>query len=95
MQIFQVMNSTKSNNLHYKYRRFILSGCKDIGIRKFKFVTETHFFHIFYQSPPPEPITETMLSPHTKLIFLEYLRFFFQFFFTLTIESRSMRDTYC
>ena len=35
---FETMNSVGSNNLILKYLRFILSGCRDIGIRKFEFV---------------------------------------------------------
>ena len=35
------MNSVRSNNPSLKYKRFTLSGCKDIRIGKFEFVTET------------------------------------------------------
>ena len=44
--IFQTMN--KSNNLSLKSPRFKPSGCRDIGIRTFKFVAKTqfHFFPI-------------------------------------------------
>ena len=31
------MNSVRSDNLSLKYQRFILSGCKDIGIRKLEY----------------------------------------------------------
>ena len=34
------MNSVKSNRLSLKYERFKTSGCKDLGIRKFEFVTK-------------------------------------------------------
>ena len=37
------MNSDISSNLSLKYHRLTTSGCKDIGIGKFKFVTRTHF----------------------------------------------------
>jgi len=30
-----------------KYLRFKLSGCKDIGIRKFEFVAKTQFLYLF------------------------------------------------
>ena len=35
--------SSRSNNPSLKYQRFALSGCKDIGIRRFKFVTKIQF----------------------------------------------------
>ena len=41
--IFQTMNSDRSSNLSLKYHRFSSSGCKDIRIGKFEFVTKTHF----------------------------------------------------
>jgi len=41
--IFQTMNSIRPNYPSLKYNRFILSGWKDIGIKKFKFVTKTPF----------------------------------------------------
>jgi len=41
--IFQTMYSVISNNLSLKYQRFKPSGCRDIEIRKFKFVTKTQF----------------------------------------------------
>ena len=34
--IFQTMNCVRSNSLCLKHQRFILSGCKDKGISKFK-----------------------------------------------------------
>ena len=39
--IFQTMNSVRSNNLSLKYQRFTPSSCRDIVIRKFKFVAKT------------------------------------------------------
>ena len=39
------MNSVGSNNLWMNYQRFTLSGCKDMGIRKFKFVAKTQFLY--------------------------------------------------
>ena len=46
------MNSARSSSLSLKYQRFTLSGCKDLGIRKFEFVAvlEVHIccrnFHV-------------------------------------------------
>ena len=37
--IFQSMNYVGGNNLILKYQRFTSSGCKNLGIRKFEFVT--------------------------------------------------------
>ena len=43
------MNSVRSNNLSLKNQRFTLSGCSQLGIRQFKFVTNTHnSFKPFY-----------------------------------------------
>ena len=36
------MNFVKSNNLSLKYQKFTPSGCKYIGIRKFKVVAKTN-----------------------------------------------------
>ena len=41
--IFQTMNSVRPNNPSLKYQGFTSSDCKDIGIRKFEFVTKTQF----------------------------------------------------
>ena len=41
--IFQTMNSVRSNSQSLKYHRFIPPGCKDIGVRKFKFVAKNQF----------------------------------------------------
>ena len=41
--IFQTINSGRSNSLSLKYQRLTPSGCKDIGVRKFKFVAKTQF----------------------------------------------------
>ena len=37
-EIFQTMNSVGSKSLSLKYQRFTPSGCKDMWIRKFKFL---------------------------------------------------------
>ena len=39
--ICQTNNSVISNSLSLKYQRFTPSGCKDIGVRKYKFVAKT------------------------------------------------------
>ena len=41
--IFQTINYGRSNSQSLKYQRFTPSGCKDIGIRKCKFVAKTQF----------------------------------------------------
>ena len=42
-QIFQTMNSVRSNNISLKYQSFTLSGCIYIGIRKVRFVAKHQF----------------------------------------------------
>ena len=37
------MNSVRSNNPSLKYKRYTVSGSKDIGIRKFELVAKTQF----------------------------------------------------
>ena len=44
--IFQTINSGRSNSLSLKYQRFKPSGCKDIGVNKFKFVAKTQFLSL-------------------------------------------------
>ena len=39
------MISVRSNHISLKYQRFTPSGCKNIGIRKFKFVAKTQFLY--------------------------------------------------
>ena len=41
--IFQTMKYVRSNNLSLKYQMFTPSSCRDIGIKKFKFVAKTQF----------------------------------------------------
>ena len=43
-KIFQTMIYIRSNNLSLKYKRFTLSGCEDIWIRKFEFVAKLNSF---------------------------------------------------
>ena len=45
LQIFQNMNSVRSNNLSL-YQRFTPSGCKYIGIRQPEFVAQTQFLYM-------------------------------------------------
>ena len=44
--IFQTINSGRSNSLNLKYQKFTPSVCKDIWVRKFKFVAKTQFLYI-------------------------------------------------
>ena len=37
------MNYVRPNDIKLKYKRFTPSGCKDIVIRKFEFVSKTQF----------------------------------------------------
>ena len=46
--IFQIMNSTISNNLSRKNEWFRRSGYKDKGIRTFEFMAKTQFLFGFY-----------------------------------------------
>ena len=41
--IFKNINSVRSNNLSFKYQRFIPTSCRDIEIRKFEVVAKTQF----------------------------------------------------
>ena len=43
MMIFQSMNYDKSISLNLKYQRFTITGCTEIGIRKFEFGAKTQF----------------------------------------------------
>ena len=42
--IFQTISSVRSNSLGMKYLRFALSGCKDKGSTKYRFVAKFQFF---------------------------------------------------
>jgi len=44
-QIFQTINSVRSNNQSLKYLRFTVSGFKDIGIRKFSLLQRLNSFN--------------------------------------------------
>ena len=37
------MDSVKSNDQRFKYKRFTLSCCKDLVMREFEFVAKTQF----------------------------------------------------
>ena len=41
--IFQIMTSASANHRSYKYQWFEQSGCRDIGMRQFKFGVKTLF----------------------------------------------------
>ena len=43
--IFQTINSIRSNSPSLKYQRFSPSGCKDKGVRKYKYVAKTQFLY--------------------------------------------------
>ena len=45
-QIFQTIYSVRLNNLSLKYLRITPSGCKNIGMGKFKFVAKTQFLYL-------------------------------------------------
>ena len=42
--IFQTISSVRSNSLGMEYLRFALSGCKDKGSTKYRFVAKFQFF---------------------------------------------------
>ena len=46
-QIFQTMNSVRSNSLSMKYQGCPPAGCQHIGIRKLEFLAKTHFLFGF------------------------------------------------
>ena len=50
LDLDQSMHSVRSciNNPNLKYQRFNLSGCKDIGIWKSKFVAKTEFLYLVW-----------------------------------------------
>ena len=48
--IFKTINSGRPNSLSLKYQRFTPSGCKDIGIRKFKFVANQFLYKLLLWS---------------------------------------------
>ena len=62
------MISVKSNNISLKYQRFTPSGCKDIRIRKFKFVAKTQFLWENINFVPPEVKSKL----HTELMNLNW-----------------------
>ena len=45
-KIFQTMKYVRSNNLSFKYQRVTPSGCKDIGISKFKLKLNSFHFKL-------------------------------------------------
>ena len=42
---FQNMNSVRPNNLSLKYQRYTQTGCKDIGIKQFEFMTKNQLLY--------------------------------------------------
>jgi len=59
-KLFQTMNTSRSNNLNLKYKRFTKSGCKDIGIKKLEFVAKTQFLSSdsCIKEDIPKPLTK-------------------------------------
>jgi len=47
LQIFQTMNSVRSNDISLKYKRFTTLDSKDKGIIKSEFVTKIQFLFSF------------------------------------------------
>ena len=45
-KIFQTMNSVRSKYSRLKHQRFMPSGCKNIGIRNFEYMTKTPFLYL-------------------------------------------------
>ena len=45
-KIFQTVKSVRSKSQSIKYQKFTPTGCEDIRIRKFEFVTKAHFLCI-------------------------------------------------
>ena len=39
------MNSVRPNNLSLKYQSYTQTGCKDIGIKKFEFMTKNQLLY--------------------------------------------------
>ena len=78
--IFQTITSGRSNSLSLKYQRFTALGCKDIGVRKCKFVAKTQFLWYLKEGPktPGRLVTfnpKTGSKFLTKLLFLQRLLF--------------------
>ena len=53
------MISVRANHISLKYLRSMSLGCKDIGIRKFKFVAMTEFLYFLHWSMIFEPSWQT------------------------------------
>ena len=68
------LNSVRSNNLILKYQRFTPSGCKDLKIRKLKFVTKTQFLCICDMNRPEKPsLKQNCKIKIPRLIKMEFL----------------------
>ena len=65
--ICQHLNPVGSTNISLKYQRFTLSGCTDLGIGKFEFVSNTQFLSFVY----------LCTSCHKKCFLIFRFKFFF------------------
>ena len=61
--IFQTMNYVRTDILSLKYQRFVLSGYKDKGIRKFEFVAKTQIIYSVYSSLTINSPAPILISP--------------------------------
>ena len=75
------MYSVISNNLSLKYQRVTPSGCKDIGIRTYKFVTKTQFLYLFSQGQLPIFLDQITYFPRANAYFV-FLKSYKTFVFT-------------
>ena len=69
--IFQTMNSVRPKNLSLKYKRFTSSDRKDIGIRKFEFVTKTQFL---YSVTVPVVSEQNLWNIHVCIFHLKIMK---------------------
>ena len=75
--IFQTINSARSNSLSLKYQRFTPSGCKDIGVRKFKFAAKTQFLYVkIIQGGNKKSLTKNDKFGNSKKVFFLNFRGF-------------------
>ena len=94
-QIFKTTNCLGSNNKSSKYQRFTPSGCRDIGVRKFQFVTKTHF--LFFSAFFLHEKLKQKLKKHFEIgfsanqNFCENFRSYFLNFFLRNISFEQMR----
>ena len=74
--VFQNKYTVRSNNLSLKYQRFTPSGSKDMGIKKFKFVTKNQFLCMFdKKQTSPEYNFKSFYPSHIVVKLFESLKF--------------------